>query len=355
MSQGKRILVVDDDPAVRQVMALSLRERGYEVATVADASAALDALGRKEFALALVDIRMPGKDGVWLLEKICSEHPETCVVMVTAVVDVETAVDWLRRGAIDFLAKPVSVHALSFTVDRALGEQQMKLELEQYRTHLEEMVEEQAGEIRRTLERIRKAMGATIEAIAKMSEMRDPYTGGHQRRVAALSRAIAGEMGLSEEQTEGVRVSGHLHDIGMTLVPRAIRSKLGRLSDYEFKIIMTHPEAGYDILDGLEFPWPVAEAVLQHHERLDGSGYPGGLSGDEISIEARILAVADTVEAMLSNRPYRPPAGLDKALKQISDNRGILYDGRVVDACLKLFEEKGFDFNSGDEASKRRA
>jgi len=353
MSQKPRILVVDDNDAVRQVIALSLRDRGYEVEAAADASAALDALGRKEFSLALVDIRMPGKDGIWLLERICSEHRKTCVVMVTAVVDVETAVDCLRRGAIDFLAKPVSTHALTFTVDRALGERRMKLELERHREHLEEMVEEQAGEVRKTLERHQRAMMAVVEAIAKMSEMRDPYTSGHQRRVAALSRAIARQMGLSQEQTEGVRVSGYLHDIGMALVPRAIRSELGRLSDYEFKIIMAHPEAGYDILDGLDFPWPVAQAVLQHHERLDGSGYPGGLSGDEISIEARILAVADTVEAMLSNRPYRPPAGLDKALKQVSDNRGVLYDSRVVDACLELFQKRGFDFNSGGGESRR--
>ena len=136
-------------------------------------------------------------------------------------------------------------------------------------------------------------------------------------------------------------------------VPRAIRSKLGHLSDYEFQIIMAHPEAGYDILDGLDFPWPVADAVLQHHERLDGSGYPRGLSGEEIILEARILGVADTVEAMLSNRPYRPPAGLKKALKQVSDSRGVLYDGRAVDACLVLFEQQGFDFNSSEGASGR--
>jgi putative nucleotidyltransferase with HDIG domain len=175
--------------------------------------------------------------------------------------------------------------------------------------------------------------------------MKDPYTAGHQRGVAQLACAIAKEMGLPEEQIEGIRMAGLIHDIGKITIPAEILSRLGPLNDLEYGIIKTHSQAGYNILNGtIEFPWPVAQIVLQHHERMDGSGYPQGLSGEEILLEARILAVADVVEAMASNRPYRSARGIDKALKEISRNKGILYDPEVVDACLKLFTEKGFKF-----------
>lgn len=192
-------------------------------------------------------------------------------------------------------------------------------------------------ELRQSSEKLRKAMEGTIQTIALMMEMRDPYTAGHERRVARLSCAIARKMGLSEEQIEGIHVSGFLHDIGKIVIPAEILTKPGRINEYELSFIKIHPQAGYDILKGLEFPWPVARAVLQHHERLDGSGYPAGLSGEELIPEAKILGVADPAEAMASHRPYRPALGLDKALEEISQGRAVLYDPEVVDACLKLF------------------
>jgi putative nucleotidyltransferase with HDIG domain len=173
-------------------------------------------------------------------------------------------------------------------------------------------------------------------------ETKDAYTAGHQRRVANLARAIAAEMGLSPEQIDGIRMAAVIHDLGKISVPAEILSKPIGLNDLEYGLIKIHPQVGYDILKEIEFPWPVAQIVLQHHERMDGSGYPQGLLGEEIILEARILAVADVVEAMASHRPYRPPHGVDKALEEISRNRGILYDPEVVDACLKLFNEKGF-------------
>jgi HD-GYP domain-containing protein (c-di-GMP phosphodiesterase class II) len=159
-----------------------------------------------------------------------------------------------------------------------------------------------------------------------------------------LAHAIASEMGLPEEQIEGIRVAGMIHDIGKISVPAQILSKPGELNSLEYGLIQQHPRIGYDLLKTIDFPWPVAQIVLQHHERMDGSGYPAGLSGDEIMLEARILAVADVVAAMTSHRPYRATLGLDKALEEISQNRGVLYDAEVVDACLKLFTEKGLEF-----------
>jgi PAS domain S-box-containing protein/putative nucleotidyltransferase with HDIG domain len=197
-------------------------------------------------------------------------------------------------------------------------------------------------EKRRGLERLRRALEATINALTAAVEMRDPYTAGHQRRVTDLACSIAKEMGLPQERMEAIQMAGIIHDIGKILVPSEILSKPGKLSDAAFNIIKTHPQAGYDILKSIEFPFPVAQIVLRHHERMDGSGYPAGLSGEKILLEARILAVADVVEAMASHRPYRPVLGIDKALEEITRNKGILYDSEAVAACLRLFSRDEF-------------
>jgi len=199
-------------------------------------------------------------------------------------------------------------------------------------------------ELERTAETLRRTLGATIQAMAVTVETRDAYTAGHQRRVADLARAMATEMGLPKERIEGLRMAAVIHDIGKITVPTDILNKPARLSENEFGIIKCHPKVGYGILKTIEFPWPIAQVIFQHHERMDGSGYPQGLSSEEITLEARILAVADVVEAMASHRPYRPALGTDKALEELSRRRGVLYDPEVVDICLKLFTEKGFEF-----------
>jgi HD-GYP domain-containing protein (c-di-GMP phosphodiesterase class II) len=197
----------------------------------------------------------------------------------------------------------------------------------------------------RSLERLRESLVDTVTAITTTVEMRDPYTAGHERRVSELATAIAREIGLSNDQIDGIHFGGLIHDLGKIRVPAEILSKPGRLSKTEFELVAGHAQAGYDILKGIKFPWPIAQMVLQHHERLDGSGYPEGLKGEDIIIEARILAVADTVEAMSSHRPYRPALGIDKALAEIEQHRGRFYDAAVVDACLKLFREENFSFS----------
>ena len=191
---------------------------------------------------------------------------------------------------------------------------------------------------------LRKVMGGIIHAMKLTIESRDPYTGGHQQRVSDLAFAIAGEMRLSEWDMEGIRITALVHDIGKLAVPTDILSKPGRISHDEFSIIKNHPKVGYEILKGIDFPWPVAQAILQHHERLDGSGYPDGLHGEDIILAARILGVADVVEAMSSHRPYRPALGLEKALEEISKGKGTLYDPEVVDACVEFCQKTGGEF-----------
>jgi PAS domain S-box-containing protein len=195
-----------------------------------------------------------------------------------------------------------------------------------------------------SIERLRRSVGATIDVIVMAVETRDPYTAGHQKRVANLARAMATEMGLSHHQIDGVRMAGTIHDLGKISIPAEILSTPRTLSDIEFSLIKAHPEIGYGILKDIEFPWPIAQIVLQHHERINGSGYPHGLRGEEILLEARIIAVADVVEAIASNRPYRPAYGIDMALSEIEKNKGVLYDPEAVDTCLKLFVEKRFEF-----------
>ena len=197
-------------------------------------------------------------------------------------------------------------------------------------------------ERKQSFDRLRKALGATVQSISLTVEMKDPYTAGHQQRVSDLTRAIATEMGLSADQRDFIRTASAIHDIGKISIPAEILSKPTKLTDLEFNLIKTHAQSGHDILKDIDFPWPVADVVLQHHERMNGSGYPQGLKGDDILLEARIMAVADVVEAIASHRPYRPSLGIDFALEEISRNKGTLYDADVVDACLKLFQEKSY-------------
>jgi PAS domain S-box-containing protein len=194
------------------------------------------------------------------------------------------------------------------------------------------------------IERLRRSLGATINAMAVTVETRDPYTAGHQRRVADLARAIASEMKLTSEQIDGIRMASMIHDIGKISIPSEILAKPTKLTELEFSLIKTHSQSGYNILKDIDFLWPVAQIILQHHERINGSGYPNGLMGKQILLESQILAVADVVEAISSHRPYRPAFGINIALNEITKNRGILYNPDIVDACLRLFGEKFFKF-----------
>lgn len=204
----------------------------------------------------------------------------------------------------------------------------------------------QAGkEIEQHVDKLQNALTGTIKVIASTVEVRDPYTAGHQRRVATLAKAIATEMALTEHQIEGIFMAGVVHDLGKIYVPAEILAKPSRLNEIEFNLIRTHSQVGYDLLKTIDFPWPIAQIVYQHHERLDGSGYPRGLQADQILTEAKIICVADVVEAMASHRPYRPARGVEAALKHIQEEGGTLYDPAAVNSCMKLFSEKGFQFD----------
>jgi PAS domain S-box-containing protein len=218
---------------------------------------------------------------------------------------------------------------------------------EHYQVNYRDITDHKRAEkkLQDTLDSLRKAVNTTIQVMVSAVEARDPYTAGHQVRSANLARTIAFEMGLPQEKIDGIRLAGSIHDIGKLSIPAEILSKPTELSEIEFSLIKEHAWQGFEILKSVESPWPLAEMIYQHHERMDGSGYPRHLRRNEILPASRILAVADVIEAIASHRPYRPALGIDVAIEEISKNRGILYDPEVVDACLRLFQEKGYHLN----------
>ena len=332
MEKQSKVLVVDDDQFALRGMARALESESYQIVTAASGSEALDLLKQDSFDLVLTDLKMPEVNGLDVLRQTREVAPQAVVLILTGYSSLESAIEALREGAYDYLVKPCSSDELKLKIEKGLE----RVRLAEERQRAEE-------ELRQSYVKLQRVLEGTVHTLVAAIEMRDPYTAGHQRRVAQLACAIANEMGLSEEQIEGIRMAALIHDMGKITVPAEILSKPTPLSDHERGLIKNHAQVGHDVLKEMDFPWPLAQIVLQHHERLDGSGYPQGLSDEEIMLEARILAVADVVEAMASYRPYRPARGLDKALEEISQNRGILYDPDAVDACLKLFAEKGFE------------
>lgn len=333
-----RILVVDDDEQIRRLLGRMLAREGYAFTLAADGTEARKCLESQAFDLVLCDVNMPGESGIDLAGYIGSHYDNTALIMITGVDDPNVAQSAIDAGTYGYIIKPFNPNEVMINIRNVLRRRELEIANRKYRESLEQMVEERTVQLREAMEGIIRAMSLTIES-------RDPYTSGHQQRAARLVRAMAREMGFSREQTQGVYLGGMIHDIGKISVPAEILCKPGRLSDIEFSLIRLHPRIGYDILKEIEFPWPIAEMVYQHHERMDGSGYPRGLSGEDILLEARILGIADVVEAMSSRRPYRSALGVDSALAEISENSGKLYDPDAVKACLKLFRQKGFTFD----------
>jgi len=334
----ENILVVDDEEQIRRLLNRMLSGIGYACTLASDGAEARKYLDRQPFNLALCDVNMPGESGIDLARHIASEYKDMAVIILTAMDDPKTADAAIKAGTYGYIIKPFNPNELIINIRNALRRRKLEIVNRAYRQDLEQMVKD------RTV-KLQKALEGVIQASIRILESRDPYTAGHQQRVAKLAAAIAIEMNLRENQVEGIRMAGSIHDLGKISVPAEILSKPGRLTEIEFALIKTHPRVGYDIIADIEFPWPIAQMVLQHHERMDGSGYPQGLSGQDILLEARILCVADVVEAMASHRPYRSALGIDVALKEISDNAGKLYGPEAADAVLRLFREKKFTFD----------
>lgn len=337
MGNNGKILAVDDTPASLKLLTNLLKTEGYEVRSAISGELALQSAINNPPELILLDIRMPDMDGFEVCRqlKMRTETQSIPIIFVSALSETEEKVQGFDLGAVDFVTKPYQRQEL-------LARVHTHLEVVRLRNQLAGLVEERTKELRVSEVKLRNSLMDFITAIGATIEMRDPYTAGHQRRVASLAVAIGNELLLSRDEIEGLRLASVVHDIGKIRVPAEILSKPGKLSDIEFSLIKQHVENGYEILKAIDFPWPIAQIVLQHHERLDGTGYPYGLKAESILLEARILAVADVVEAMMSHRPYRAALGIEVALQEIELNSGKSFDAHIVSACLKLFRESDY-------------
>ena len=343
------VLVVDDEKSIRYTFEVFLTKEGYEVFTAENIDEASGIINQNRLDLVISDIIMPKGTGIDLLQKVKEADPEIPVVIMTGEPTVETASTSVKYNAFEYITKPIDKNALLSCVKRAIDyknllDSKKKLEDENlnYRFHLEDLVQERTDSLQRTMQ-------STIAVVSSILELRDPYTAGHQIRVGNLAVKIAQKIGLDKKTITGLFVSGYMHDLGKISVPSEILTKPSALNSVEFEIIKSHVEYGYAVLKKLDLPWPVADIVYQHHERIDGSGYPKGLKGDEISQEAKVLAVADVIEAMTSHRPYRPGLGIKPALEEIKDKRGTKFDAEIVDAALELFLKDNYTFEDKAE------
>lgn len=320
------IMVVEDEELIRDMIQQNIEWAGYDCTIAESGMEALKILdgASKKIDIIITDIRMPGLNGIELTKKVKENHDSDVIVMTGFAEDFDYE-KVIESGASDFFQKPINPKELILRLKRVLKERILLAE----RNRADK-------ELKKNIEKLQNAQEQTVAALASTAEIRDPYTSGHQKNVTKLACSIAEHMGLSEDLIKGLRIAGLLHDIGKISVPAEILSKPGKITKDERNIIKNHCRVGYDILKSIEFQWPVAKIVLQHHERMDGSGYPLGIQGEKILLEARILAVADVIEAMSSHRPYRAALGLDEALEEIRINRGVLFDPVVVDACLDL-------------------
>ena len=322
-------LVVDDEPRLRQVLVHLMRNDGFRCFEAGNGLEAIEVLQREKITIILSDLRMPRMDGMELLKQVRARWPDTAMVLITAVADVEVAVSCLAIGAMDYLTKPFHLEEVRARVKQAQEKRRLILENRDYQERLEERVAAQAR-------RLEELFLAGIQALASSLEAKDPYTRGHSVRVSQYSTVIARALDLKQDMIDQIGLGGQVHDVGKIGVREAVLNKAGKLTEEEYQHIMTHPVVGWRILAPLMDDAPIAlNIVRSHHERIDGTGVPDGLLADQIPLEARIVAVADAFDAMTSGRPYRSAEKtFEQALRELEDNCDTQFDRRVVDATL---------------------
>jgi len=325
-SQRETLLIVDDEAAIRRLLRQKLSGEGYQCEETDAAEQVLNTLETSPIALVILDIKMPGKSGIELLPEIKSGYPDTEVIMATAVNDINVAIQCLKQGADDYICKPFNLEEVSLSVQRALEKRRLQLEIREYQQYLEEKIEEQTGEIRKLF------LGA-IEALVSALEAKDKYTGGHSRRVTEIALALGNELGLSAQDIEDLRLGSLLHDIGKIAVDQVIQNKPDKLTREEYEHIMTHVRVGAEIVRPVVGK-KITEMIEHHHDHYDGSGLHQIIAGDDIPLGARILAVADAFDAMISDRPYRSAMSITEIVEEIKRCAGTQFDPIVVAAFL---------------------
>ena len=332
-----RILVVDDEEAIREIVASMLSTAGYTCKQASSGTEALAVLNSgEEFELLLSDLMMPDLDGIGLLELTKEKYPDMPVVMVTAVHDISVALKAIRDGAYDYLLKPFEREQLLATVSRALENRRLKLENRTYQTNLESLVEARTDQLQAAMASLERSYDITLEALGDALDLKDAETEGHSKRVTAFTIAIARAMGLPREQIAMIARGAFLHDIGKMAIPDNILRKPGKLDTNEMDLMREHCYHGYQMIKKIPFLSEVSEIVYSHQEKFDGTGYPRGLKGKEIPLGARIFSIADTLDAMTSDRPYRPKQSLHAARVEIEKYSGRQFDPDVVKVFLEM-------------------
>ena len=346
-----RILVVDDEEPIREIVAQMLSAAGYLCKEAASGMEALAVLtSGEEFELMLSDLMMADLDGIGLLERTKERYPDMPVVMVTAVHDISVALAAIRNGAYDYLLKPFEREQLLNTVSRALENRRLKVENRTYQTNLETLVKNRTDQLQATVRELERSHDMLVEALGDTLDLKDKETEGHSRRVTAFTIAIAKAMGLPPEQIPTIARGAYLHDIGKVAIPDAILGKPGKLTTEEMTIMKEHCYKGYQIVRKIPFLADACDIIYSHQERFDGTGYPRGLKGKEIPLGARIFSVADTLDAITVDRPYRNKQSYQAARDEIKKWSGRQFDPDVVSAFLempeKLWEDLRKDINA---------
>jgi putative nucleotidyltransferase with HDIG domain len=339
MRTPAKILIVDDEENVRSILLRHLSQDFADCVTSHSAFDALNKIKKDHYSLVISDVMMPGMSGMELLRFIKKHDADTAVIMLTGVMDITTAVDSLRMGACDFITKPFELSSIRRAVDRALERRQLLLENRYYQQELEKKVRERTLELNGALQNIEESYRMTLEALVTALDAREHETRAHSQRVREYTLTLAGQLGLSDEELVQVGRGALLHDVGKIGVPDSILLKPGVLTTEEWVEMRKHPRIGYDILRNIKFLSPAAEIVLCHQERWDGKGYPSGLAGTDIPLGARIFAVADTMDAMTSDRPYRRALSFRDTFSEIARCSGTQFAPRVVEAFLEVPSE----------------
>jgi putative nucleotidyltransferase with HDIG domain len=333
-----RILIVDDEVEITEILA-DLLSDDYKCLKAASAEQALDLLGQNQFQLVISDITMPGMSGLDMIPHVKQLSPDTVVVMISGMQTVESAIGALRLGAFDYLMKPFDLRQVEAVVKRALEHHDLVVAKQRYENHLEELVEQRTVELDRALNSLEGAYRSTLKALTAALETRDSETHGHSERVVSYSLRLGREYGLNSEQMKALEFGSLLHDIGKIGVPDSILRKPAKLTEEEWVRMREHPVHGQQILRGIEFLQGAARVVAQHHEQWNGTGYPLGLRGEEIDINARIFAVADAFDAITSDRVYRRGKSYEAAAQELDDWAGRQFDPKVVEAFHRVPKE----------------
>jgi len=334
-----RVLAVDDELAASKLIALMLSSPAFHCTTASSGEEALVALQGERFDAVISDLQMPGISGLELLTQVRRSYPHMAFLVTTGVDDLEVGVQAMRCGADDYLVKPLRESAILVSLESALHKRQLEQEVENYRQHLEEMVVERTGRLHAALHQLENNYESTLQALGAAIDLRDSETAGHSRRVCRYSLEIARAIGWSEKQLENLARGAYLHDIGKLGIPDRILLKPGLLSVEERKLMQRHVQIGFDVVKDIAFLSEASEIVLMHHERYDGGGYPRGFQGSEILLGARIFAIADTLDAITSDRPYRRASAFESAREIIRQCSGSQFDPLVVDVFLNVPEE----------------